>query len=161
MARYMQKGTTKFYFVPTIAGADLIPTPTEIGAGDYIGADIADVSGFNFENDPISTPDMDSTFDSSIPGTDKADNSSLTFYEHVGLAANTVKTLLAKGTTGYIVVFPYGIAGANPAANDECDVWPVQVASNSRAYSAGNEASKFTVMFSITAEPALDVEVTA
>lgn len=158
--RYMQKGTTKFYFLPTIAAGTKIPTAAECAAGDLL-TDIADISGFNFENDPISTPDMDSTFTSSIPGEDKADSSSLTFYERKGLANNPAKAAMPKGTVGFVVVFPYGIADDDPAEDDECDVWPVEVASVGRAYSAGNEAGKFMTKFTVTAPPALDATMIA
>lgn len=159
--RFMQKGTTRFYFVPEIASTGKIPTPTEMGAGVYVGKDIADVSGFNFENSPIDTPDMDNTFTSSIPGEDKAETSTVTFYERKGLANNPAKAAMPKGTEGFIVIFPYGLAGATPAAGDECDVWPVVVASVSRGYSAGNEASKYVITYTVSDEPALDAEVTA
>jgi hypothetical protein len=157
--RFMQKGTTKFHFVPAIVGVTGIPTVAEVTAGEYIGADLADVSGFNFENDPIETPDMDATFTSTIPGEDKADTSTLTFYERKGLANNPAKAAMPKGTTGFIVIFPFGYAGAAPAADDEIDVWPVNVASVSRAYNAGNEASKYMITYTIVEEPILDVEV--
>lgn len=159
--RFMQKGTSKFHFVPTIAATTNIPTAAEVTAGDDITPDIAEISGFNFTNDPIETPDIDNTFAPSIPGQDKADSSSMTYYDRLGLANNPAKTLMPKGTIGFIVIFPYGTAGANPAAGDECDVWPVQVASVSRGYSAGNEASKNVFMFTVTEPPALDVEVAA
>lgn len=158
--RYMQKGTTQFHFLPTIAAASGIPTAAECAAGDRL-LDIADVSGFNFENDPIATPDMDSTFTSSIPGEDKAEASSLTFYERKGLANNPAKAAMPKGTVGFIVVFPYGTAGATPAEDDECDVWPVEVASVGRAYNAGNEAGKFMIKYTMSAPPTLDATMIA
>lgn len=159
--RFMQKGTSKFYFVPTIADSTLAPTVAEAGAGTEITDDVSDVSGFSFENDPIETPDMGQTFVGSIPGEDKADTSSLTIYERKTIAANTTRTALPKGTTGYLVIFPYGLAGATPAAADECDVWPIEVASVSRAYSAGNEASKYTITMTIRDEPGVDLDVLA
>lgn len=160
--RFMQKGTTKFYFYPALTGAGGVPdASTDNAAAEDVTGDIAEVSGFNFANDPIETPDMENTFTPSIPGRDKADNSSMTFYDRVGLANNPAKASMPKGTTGFMVIFPYGLAGASPAAGDECDVWPIQVASVSRGYSAGNEASKNVFMFTITDVPVLDVEVVA
>lgn len=159
--RFMQKGTTRIWFVPTIASPTGIPTVAEIGAGSEITKDIAEISGFMFSNDPIDTPDLESTFTTSIPGEDKSDASSLTYYDRKLLANNPAKTLMPKGTVGNIVIMPYGTAGSSPAIADETDTWPVQVASVSRSYSAGNEASKYTISFTPTERPTLDAAITA
>lgn len=155
----MRKGITRFYFVPTIADAGLVPTVAEITAGTRLDAQLAEVNGFNFENNPIQTPDMSTPFVSNIPGEDAAEDSSLTFYEDD--TSNPISAALAKGTTGYVVIFPRGIAGASPAIADECDVWPIQVSSNSKQYTADNEAAKYMVKFANTAEPADELTIAA
>lgn len=159
MPRFMRKGTTRFYFVPTIASALLVPTTAEIAAGTRLDPQLAEINGFNFANSPIATPDMESTFTKQIPGEDTAADSSLTFYE-LRDEANPIKTAQPKGAEGFIVIFFEGIAGANPAAGDDADVWPVIVSSNSRAYSAGNEAAQYTVTYAITDEPKDSVSIT-
>lgn len=158
MSRFMRKGTTKLWFVPTIA-ALATPTVAEITAGTDLTDELAEITGFNFSNNPIDTPDMGSTFVGKIPGEDTTDSSDLTFYEDD--TTNPISTALAKGTIGYVVIFPRGIAGAAPAAADVADVWPAQVASNSKTYSADNEAAKYKVMFTLTAEPSEDAVVAA
>lgn len=159
--RYMRKGITKFFFVPTIASAALVPTAAEVNAGTNITPDINEVNGFAFSNDTIETRDMDTTFVGNIPGEESAEDSSLVFYEHRGgLPANPIKTALAKGTSGYVVIFFDGIAGATPAAGDDADVWPAQVASNVRQYTAANEAGMWRADFAMTSEPAFDVTLT-
>lgn len=160
MARFMQKGTTKFWFAPTIASATLVPTAAEVNAGTRMDTELAEISGFAFSNSPIATPDMANTFTSSIPGEDVADTSSLTFYEQKAPTTNPIRTAQAKGTVGYVVIFFGGIAGATPAAADKCDVWPVQVASNVRTYSAGNEASRYVITYAMTATPGFDKTLT-
>jgi hypothetical protein len=81
--RFMRRGTTLFYFLQKIASDDNIPTRAELGATNAtnLSDTISDVEGWSLENTPIDTPDMGSTFATTIPGEDKADNSSLTFYE--------------------------------------------------------------------------------
>jgi hypothetical protein len=150
MARFMRKGTTKVYFVPTIANL-AAPTTAEITAGTVLTTQIAEVNGFTFTNNPIDTPDMGSSFVSKIPGEDTVDTSSFRFYEDK--SSNPIRTVLAKGTNGYIVFFPSGTAGASPAAGDKTETWPVTVASNARTYSAGNEAASYMVVLSNTAAP--------
>jgi len=151
--RFNRKGTTKIYFLPTIAATTLIPTNTEITAGTDYTAQINAVDGFSLENTPIETPDMASTFVSKIGGDDSAADSSLTFYEDS--TADDIETELAKGTAGYVVIFSKGkTEGAKGM-----DVFPVVVVSNSKAYTADNEAAKITVQFTITARPVFNQTV--
>ena len=90
---------------------------------------------------------------SKIPGEDSTDNSDMTFYEDD--VSNAIKSALAKGTSGYVVIFYAGLATDDtPAIGDDCDVWPATVASNSRMYTADNEAAKYQVVYSLTAAPA-------
>ena len=111
------------------------------------GVVITSVDGFSIENSPIETPDMASTFVSKIGGDDSAADSSWTMYEDS--TADDIETDLAKGTTGYVVIFSKGLtAGAKGM-----DVFPVTVVSTSKAYSADNEAAQVTVQFTITARP--------
>jgi len=151
MARFMRKGITRFYFVPTIASATLVPTTAEVTAGTRLDTQLADVNGFRYSNNPINVPDMSSTFVANIPGEDSVEASNLTFYEDK--TTNAIKTAQPKATTGYIVIFYSGIAGASPAIGDKADVWPIQVASVGRAYTAGNEAAQYQIIYAPTAAP--------
>ena len=153
MARFMRRGITRFYFVPTIASGSLVPTAAEVNAGTRLDTQINEVSGFSFGNNPINAPDMSSAFVSQVAGEDTTDESSLTFYEDT--VSNPISTTLAKGTLGYIVIFKAGTAGATPAAGDKADVWPCQVASNAAQYTADNETAKFMVKFTITLPPGI------
>lgn len=150
MARFMRKGTTKFYFVPTIA-ALAAPTVAEVTAGTHLSPQMAEVNGFTFSNSPIQTPDMNSRFVSQIPGEDSTDESSIVFYEDK--STNPIRTALAKDTNGFIVIFSGGLAGATPAASDKCEVWPVTVSSNARRYTADNSAAQYEVKFATTSPP--------
>lgn len=145
--RFNRKGTTKISFLPTIAAANLIPTAAEITAGTDYTAQISAMEGWSLENQPIETPDMASTFVSKIGGDDSAADSSLTFYEDSAL--DDIETDLAKGTSGFIVIFSKG----STPANKGMDVFPVTVVSNSKSYSTDNEAAKITVQFTITSRP--------
>jgi hypothetical protein len=148
--RFNRKGTTKIYFLPTIAATTLIPTTAEITAGTDYTQQINAIDGWSLENQPIETPDMASTFVSKIGGDDSAADSSLTFYEDSTL--DDIETDLAKGTSGFIVIFSKGkTTGAKGM-----DVFPVTVVSNSKSYSTDNEAAKITVQFTITSRPAFN-----
>lgn len=145
--RFNRKGITKIKFLPNIAASSMIPTRTEISAGTDLTPGIHSIEGWSLENQPIETPDMESTFVSKIDGDDSAADSSLGFYEDSEL--DDIETDLAKGTVGFMCIFS---KGDTPGAKG-LDVFPVKVASNSKQYAAENEAAKIAVQFVITDRP--------
>ncbi|MFE9812408.1 hypothetical protein [Streptomyces sp. NPDC005548] len=153
--RFNRKGITKIKFLPTIASGALIPTRAEISAGTDLTDGVRTIDGWNLENQPIETPDMGSTFVSKIDGDDSAADSSLGFYEDSVL--DDIETDLAKGTSGFMCIFSKG----DVPAGKGLDVFPVKVASNSKAYSTDNEAAPINVQFVITDRPALNQTVPA
>ncbi|MFE9461715.1 hypothetical protein [Streptomyces californicus] len=153
--KYMRRGTSKFYFLETIAAGTMIPTRTELTAGTEFSEFIASMDGWTVANNEIETPDMADTYDSTIPGSDKADSSSFTFYEDEVDA--DIEEMLAKGTTGYVVILRKG----DVPANASMDVFPIRVASQSPQYTADNEAAKFVVTCSITSRPVQGAPVPA
>ena len=155
MPRFSRKGVTKVLFLETIAATDYLPTRAELTGATKLTKEIAEFEGFNLENQEIDTPDLESTFNSKIPGDDSAADSSLTFYEDD--TSSTLEEALAKGTTGFVVVLRKG----DVPASKSMDVWPVRVASKSSAITVDNEAAKWTARFSITDTPVLDAAVPA
>lgn len=153
----MRRGTTLFYFLQKIASDDNIPTRAELGPTNAtnLSDTISDVEGWSLENSPIDTPDMGSTFATTIPGEDKADNSSLTFYEDK--VSDVIETLLSKGVVGFIAILRKG----DMPASKSLDVFAVRVGSRSPSYSTGSEPAKFKVTFGITDQPTLDAAVPA
>lgn len=158
MSRYFRRGTTKIYFAPSVADVDA-PTVTELTAGTELTCDIAEISGFAFQNSPIDVPDMCAEFVKKIPGEDTADDSEMTFYEDD--TSNPLFTTLAKGSQGFVVFFPYGVGGASPMIGDDCEVWPVSVAKTTREWSAGNDPARFMTTFTIVDVPGLNSVVAA
>lgn len=153
--RFMRRGVTKILWLESVSSAALVPTRgelTEPNATELTEA-IADVEGWSLTNEAIDTPDMASTFSSSIPGGDSAENSSITFYEDQ--VSEEIEALLPKGSRGYVVFLRKG----DRPGSKSMDCFPVQVASRSAQYSTGNEAAKFQATFTITSPPALDAEV--
>jgi hypothetical protein len=137
----------------TIAAGTKIPTRAEITAGTELSEYIADTAGWGVENTAVATPDMGSTFEGSIPGTDAAADSSFTFYED--LDDDTIEQLLPNGTNGFVVVMRKG----NVAASTSMDIFPVRVATRTTEYSAGNDAARFSIRFTITSVPKVDAAV--
>ncbi len=153
--RFNRKTLTRIMFLPTVASSSLLPTRAEITGGTDLTDSISAIDGWSLENQPIETPDMGSTFVSKIDGDDSAADSSLTFYEDS--TDDTIETDLAKGTSGFIAIFSKG----DIASAKGLDVYPVKVASNSKAFTTDNEAAKITVQFVITDRPAFNQTVPA
>lgn len=151
----MRRGVTKIYFLPEITAATNVPTRSEITGGTELSGAISDIAGWSLGNSPIDTPDLGSTLTTSIPGEDKADASTLTFYEDK--AGDTIETLLSKGEEGYVVILRKG----DVPASKSMDIFPVRVASRAPAYSAGSDPAKFTVTFAVSDDPTLDAAVPA
>ncbi|NEW72593.1 phage tail tube protein [Streptomyces rhizosphaericus] len=152
--RFLRRGISKIYWIKKVNDPKR-PTRREISEPNRFDLTqaVSDIEGWALENDPIETPDMGSTFNSSIPGNDKAENSSLTFYED--RFSDAIEQQLPKGAKGYVVLLRKGdIPGSRSV-----DVFPVQVATRAATYSTGNEAAKFKVDFTITEEPSLDAPV--
>lgn len=149
----MRRGVTKIYFLQDIAAATNIPTRPELTTGTDLSSAISDIAGWSLGNSPIDTPDLGSSLTTSIPGEDKADSSTLTFYEDQ--AGDTVETLLSKGAEGYVVILRKG----DVSASKSMDIFPVRVASRAPAYSTGSDPAKFTVTFAVSGQPTLDAAV--
>jgi hypothetical protein len=153
-ARFTRRGVSKFFFFATIANIQSV-TRAEITSATDLSDHIADVNGWQLTNQAIPTPDLGSTFDKSIPGSDSASDSSLTFYEDMD--EDDIETLLPKGTTGFIGIMRKG----DKPADASFDVFPVRVASKSPEYSVGNDPARFMANFTITDVPALDTVIPA
>jgi hypothetical protein len=154
--KYSRRGVSIFLWLEKIADTDtLIPTRAELEGGLNLSAAIAGISGFTLENQPIETPDMADDFDGSIPGSDKAEDSSFTFYEDRVTAE--IETALAKGKVGNVVILRKG----DIPGNKSLDTFPARVGSQSPAYTTDNEAAKFETKFTITRRPAQSLPVPA
>lgn len=151
-ARFVRRGVTKIFFLPAVADVNAT-TRAEITAGTDLSDKIAEVAGWSLSNQAIATPDLGSRFESSIPGTNQAADSSITFYED--LDDEEVEILLPPLAPGYIVMLR---KGDKPGSNS-MDTYPVRVASKSSTITTGNEAARFVVAFGITGEPGLDKAV--
>ncbi|MFB7500407.1 hypothetical protein ACFC09_38005 [Streptomyces sp. NPDC056161] len=152
--RFLRRGISKIYWLKKV-GDPGRPTRTEITEPNRFDLTkaVSDIEGWALTNEPIETPDMGTTFNSSIPGNDKADSSSLTFYED--RFSDAIEQELPKGAKGYVVFLRKG----DLPGSRSVDVFPVQVATRAATYSTGNEAAKFKVDFTITDEPSLDAPV--
>lgn len=152
--RYINPGVTKIYYVASISDKSA-PTRTELNAGTDLSGEVNAIDGFTTTGDDVETPDMATTFTSKIPGRTSADDSSITFYADVTGA--DARALLPRGTNGFIVIMDGG-----DVAGSLMDVYPIRVKSQGKPRSTeGTDPATVEIQFSITAEPAENVEIPA
>jgi hypothetical protein len=149
-SRYIPPGTTRYYWVPTIANKNA-PTRSELNAGSDLTAEIAAVSGFATSSDQQDTPDLGTRFVGKIPGRITADDSSITLY--MSSTSSDVRTLLPRDTAGFIAIFSEG-----DTAGLKYDVFPVKVTGQPKARDVENPA-QITIQFSITSIPVENITV--
>lgn len=149
-SRYIPPGTTRYYWVTTIANYTS-PTRAELNAGSDLTAEISAVSGFATSSDQQDTPDLGSRFTGKIPGRITADDSSITMY----LSSNSsdVRTLLPRDTAGYVVIFPEG-----DVTGQKMDIFPAKVTGQPKSRDVENP-STINIQFSITRIPAENVTI--
>lgn len=152
--RYFDPNVTKCYYLPEVAAEDFAPTREEMDAGTDLSNEIADLDGWLVEGDDIETPDLGSLFTSKIPGRTSVDDCSLTF--HADKAGDDVRTLLPRGTEGFIMWCDGGDEPANIAG-----VYPVRVKSVGVQRSVEDDNARVQVAFTVTREPNEQVAVPA
>lgn len=153
-SRYVAKGRTRCYWVPTIADIQG-PTRVELDAGVDLSTQIMAAEGWQIESEAAETPDLATVFTGSIPAGTSAEDSSLTMYSDRN--GDDVRGLLPRDTDGNIVWLHGGDIPGNPTM----DVHPVRVGSLGKPITLDAEASSIQVNFNITSEPAENLTIPA
>lgn len=152
MSRYIPSGKAKVVFAP--AATLTAPTQAQIAAGTVLTTaggtlidGLAEMNGWETEPDNIDVPDVQSKFDSQIPGRTKAGKATTTHYDND--AAATIRTALAETTAGYMIIMRYGSTTGNRA-----EVYPCTVSAlNDSQVDNKNAPAMFTVSYAITSTP--------
>lgn len=141
--KYFRAGVSKFYFLPSVAGSS--PTAPEIAAGVNITQDLSDVNNVSVQANLVDTPDYLTAFVSKVAGNDTVGDPEFVYWDRDN--STTIRTALAKGTAGYLVLMPYG-----DVSGKRCEVYPVSSAGVNDQYNRDTPA-QFTVTFAVTAQP--------
>ena len=144
MARFFRRGVSKIRFASAVVGNS--PTRPEITASVDLSPAVSAINGFQFQNNPITTPDLSDNFDSQITGPDAAGDSSLNFYDDD--VSTTIRTTLAKGTPGFLLYLPYG-----DVPTKRVEKWPVTSLGVNDEWSMDATAAQFQVQYAITSRP--------
>jgi hypothetical protein len=148
--RYTPPGTRKYYFI-TAAVAYTAPTRAELNAGTDLTAEVESVSGFQLAGASADAPDLATGFVSQVPARVTASDSEIVFW--ASSTSADVRTVLTRGTAGYIVFLPEG-----DVTGQKMEVWPVKVKSMFIDGSIEDPA-KVHVQFSVTKIPAQNVAI--
>jgi hypothetical protein len=150
--RYFRPGVTQVSYVPTIA-TQSAPTRAELNAGTALGGEISAIEGWQVTSNFLDSPDLASTFISKVASSTAADDSSLTFYASVN--SIDVRSLLPRGTTGYIVFLD-----ESDTAGRKMDVFKIIVAAAPKQRDLDSLA-QIQVQFSVVAAPSENVTIPA
>lgn len=153
MAKFFRRGVSKILFLPAVANA-AAPTRAEINAGTDLTPVVAAIAGFQLSNSPIPTPNLKDVFTPQITGEDTVTDSTLTFNDDD--ASSTVRTALAKGTAGFILLMPYGDVPTKRA-----ETWPAKSTGFNDEWSLDNTPAKAMAGFAITAVPTQNAVIPA
>lgn len=150
--RYYRPGTTKIYFVPTIANT-ASPTRAELNAGTDISPEVASVSGWQPSRNFLDAPDLLSAFVPKVAAGLEAGDSSINMYA----SSNSVdaRSLLPMDTVGFIVFLYEG-----DVAGRKMNVFAVRVGSDAQEVDIGNVAV-LVFAFAITKNPDRNVTIPA
>lgn len=154
MGRFVPSGVSAVVFVtstPTLSG----PTQAQITAGTKLtdpslsqqAESMKQMDGWEAASQSAPVPDVSSKFDKTVPGRQSAGTPTITMY--LDDSSVVIRTALAEGTNGYILIMAGG-----QAATKLVDIYPVRVASsNDSQINSENEAMTYVVGFDITAAP--------
>lgn len=153
MARYIPDGNTKVVFAPAVANL-AAPTSGEITAGTVLclpGAStiaaLKEMAGFETNQDFKVMQDVANKIDTKIPGRQTLPDASMTFFDDN--ASSTVRTAVAEGTVGFLIIMPYG-----QVTGKRGQVWPVTIgALNDSQITSGGDPATFMVAVAITGAP--------
>lgn len=151
---YYRRGVAKAYFLASAPAITASPTTVEIAAGVDLSVQLNAIDGFSNKTTFIDVENLSSQTTTSLSGPIKADGGSLTFNEKKnpsGVTSSSYDTILAamtQGTTGYLLLAPYG-----GTAGNDVEVWPVTVGSFSRKWDMGNTPGKWMADMAVTGTP--------
>jgi hypothetical protein len=165
MARKQFTGNGQLRLVPTISDTDLSEvTVAEITAGTNLTPFLTrdGISDRGAEAATVDVADATSMWDKTAAGT-SGSSLEITLYRDSVAADDDAWAALPQGTSGYMVIAPFGFTGTAgaPAATNRIEVWPFEVSSRRMLAIAANESQKFTVSLAIPDEPNVDAAVIA
>jgi hypothetical protein len=156
--RYLRRGRSKVYVVAALPDEGA-PTVAQIVGGTDITAEILNLSGWTMRTAGLRLVGHSSPFVPTIRGTSEPANPTptITFFDDDDESVVPVRTLLAAGSAGFLVMCPTRA----PVVGDLVEVWPVESHGPANEWEVGLTAASWDVAFSITSRPTTNAIVTA
>lgn len=151
--RYTPPGRRKYFWLNAVSAYPSAPTRGELNGGSDLSGEIAEVSGFELSGDSADAPDLAGGFVAQVAARTTAGDCELVFY--ASSSAADIRTVLTKGTAGYLVFLPEG-----DVAGQKCEVWPATVKSMFIDQNMEDPA-KIHVQLSITKLPIQNLTIPA
>lgn len=140
--------------------ADLhAPTAAELNAAVDLTSFIISITAQS-QGNTVPTPNIDTLFETSVPGTSQASFTADMYRDDAG---DTAWDTLPRGVVGYFFISRFGGTGADykPVAGEAIEVWPVRITSRTASAMASNTAQTFTCVAAVPEEPAEGAKVAA
>ena len=156
MARSPGAEVFEAYYVATIADINA-PTTTELNVNTRLDGSMTDGGVTRpLDGSLVQGGDMGSKFNKTSSGTYGGQILSMEFYREFD-GTEAVYSALARGTTGYAVFAPGGLASPGTfAVADEVEVWAIEVLSRNPNPVVRNENQTYTVQCAVPEVPNLD-----
>ena len=149
-SRYIPEGNTHFYFVAAIANYNS-PTRAELNAGTDLTPEIGGTGTWAIITASLDAADLATLFTPQISGKTTVDTPTIDMYADA--TSTEVRTLLPRGTVGYIVKFPEG-----DVTGRKMDVFPVKVLAQGKP-TVLTTPSVIQLQFAVTKNPAENVTI--
>lgn len=159
MADVFADGNTRVAFVSAIASI-ASPTTTELNLGTLLQSTMtADgLMGFEATTAEVDTTSLASTFDTKTIGRDSFSGTGLRLKKQT-YGSDTVFTLLARGTSGYIVI-RRGVAETTAwTSTQSVEVYPVTCGQRKMLPPEPNSIQRYEVPTPITSAPSLTATI--
>lgn len=127
------------------------PTEAELKAATNITSYIISLTAQS-QGNTVPTPNIDSLFETSVPGTSQATFTADMYRDDDG---DDAWNLLTRGEVGYFLISRFSGTGTDnmPVQGESCEVWPVRITSRTASAMASNTAQTFTCTASVPEEP--------
>lgn len=146
--RFFQPGVVSILWLPAIAAANYTPTTLEIDAGTDLTGEIDDIAGWSYSTTFIETKDAKNRVRPKLAGPVSLDDSSITFNGSEDGADSDIRSVLTRGTNGFIL-----FADAGLGTGKDAEVFPVEVGSVVKVRSLTDANFKVRVDFGVTNVP--------
>lgn len=159
MADVFADGNVRVAYVPTIANI-AAPTVAELNAGTLLQSTLtADgLEGYEATTAEVDTSSLASTFNTKTIGRDDYSGTLLRLKKQT-VGSDTVRTLLARSTTGYVVI-RRGITESTAwASSQQVEVYPIICGRRKELKPEANTVMRYEVPTMVTSTPNPDAVV--